>query len=257
MKYVHIRKLEKYHPGYKDRTLIWCKTYFSMINSDVDFEMLCEIDKWRFICFVMLEIQMQKPVPLDENYLIRKGFSLEHRPISKTLNMLQKFIEVCNTDVTDNKKVCDENVTQSRVEKSREEEICVFFNKFWELYPRKIEKKKTEEIFHNKIREKDFEDLEKAVKNYVSHTEDSDPKFIKHPSTWLETWDDWVSMEESLPKVDLDLKMNSTGLYQTLNKGVCRYLFTFETLEEYEEYKNDESKLEELKSSLQETNIGG
>ena len=103
MSTIHVKNLEKYHPSYKDRNLIWCKTYFSMINSDPDFELLNEIDKWRFICFVMLELQIKKPIPLNEDYLIRKGFNLKKRPIALTLRMLHTLIEVCEEPL----HICD------------------------------------------------------------------------------------------------------------------------------------------------------
>ena len=112
MEYIHIKSLEKYHPTYKDRNLIWCKVYFTMINADPDFEMLCEIDKWRFICFIMLEIQTKKPIPLDDGYLRLKGFDLKKRSMSLTLKMLHNFIEV--------KKVC-----ALEVEEEVEEEVEV------------------------------------------------------------------------------------------------------------------------------------
>ncbi len=115
---VHIKNLDLYNPGYKDRSLIWCKVYFSMINADPGFELLCEIDKWRFIALVMLELQLKKPVPLNEKYLERKGFDLDNRPMSLTLKMLHNLIEC----VTEDSNVCYAHVTQSRVEKSRIEE---------------------------------------------------------------------------------------------------------------------------------------
>ncbi len=70
---VHVKNLEKYHANYKDRTLIWCKVYFTMLNADPEFEMVEEIDKWRLLAFVMLELQIKKPVPLNDKYLKRKG----------------------------------------------------------------------------------------------------------------------------------------------------------------------------------------
>ena len=94
MQYVHVRKLEEYHPGYRDRELQWCKAYFKMLNADPDFEMLDEIDRWRFLAFVMLELQIKKPIPLNEDYLRRKGFDIKKRPISATLKMLHNSIEV-------------------------------------------------------------------------------------------------------------------------------------------------------------------
>ena len=48
MKYIHVENLEKYHPGYKDRELIWAKTYFTMLFGDAEFELIeNETDKWR------------------------------------------------------------------------------------------------------------------------------------------------------------------------------------------------------------------
>ncbi len=111
MQYVEVVNLEKYHPGYTDRSLIWCKAYFSILNAEPEFELLCEIDKWRFIAFIMLQLQIKKPVPLDRAYLERKGFDYKKRHISLTLQMLHSFIKVCGEN--------NKNVTQSRVDKSR------------------------------------------------------------------------------------------------------------------------------------------
>ena len=119
MEYVHVKNLEKYHPNYKDRNLIWCKTYFTMVNSEPEFEMLTETDKWRFIAFVMLEIQMKKPVPIDDEYLKRKGFNLEERPISLTLKMLHNFID-CVTNPVHN---FEPSVPYIREEKIRKDNV--------------------------------------------------------------------------------------------------------------------------------------
>lgn len=100
MKYIHVKNLEKYHPGYKERDLIWCRAYFKMLNSDPEFELLCEIDKWRFMAFIMLELQLKEPIPINPEYLERKGFNLKTRPIQLTIKMLHGLIEVCNAGVT-------------------------------------------------------------------------------------------------------------------------------------------------------------
>jgi hypothetical protein len=117
VEYIHIRNLEKYHPKYKDRSLIWCKAYFSMLNSDPDFEMLCETDKWRFLALIMLELQLKKEIPLDEAYLQRKGFDLEKRPISKTIQMLHTLIEIRTPSVTQSRV---EYIEKSRVDVDKE-----------------------------------------------------------------------------------------------------------------------------------------
>jgi len=94
-KYLHIRSLEKYHPGYKDRELKWAKMYFNMVQGDPDCEMITsEIDFARLIKFIILELQAKRPIPLEPEYLKRKGFDIKKRPISLTINMLHNFVEV-------------------------------------------------------------------------------------------------------------------------------------------------------------------
>jgi len=116
LKYLHIKDLEEHNPGYKDRSLIWCKVHFKMINADPIFEMLDEIDRWRYLAFVMLELQLKKPVPLDEKYLTKKGFNFEDRPMSLTLEMLHNLIGV----VTEDSEVrAKSRVEYSRIDKSR------------------------------------------------------------------------------------------------------------------------------------------
>lgn len=100
MKYIHIKNLNKYHPGYKDRTLQWAKIYFKMVQGDPDCELIeNEIDWGRLIKFILLELEAQKPIPINERYLTKKGFNLKKRPISLTINMLHNFIEVIHGDV--------------------------------------------------------------------------------------------------------------------------------------------------------------
>jgi hypothetical protein len=131
MEYLHVKNLEKYHPGYKDRDLKWFKCYFKMVNADPEFEMLCEIDKWRFIAFIILELQYQKPIPLESAYLTRKGFDLKKRSISLSLQVLHNSVEV----VTSDDKPCSGSVTQNkskiREEKEEEGDLRNAFISYW------------------------------------------------------------------------------------------------------------------------------
>jgi hypothetical protein len=73
----------------------------------------------------MLQLQSRKPVPIDPEYLSRKGFDFKKRDMSLTLQMLHNFVTlVTEQDDLLLRKVepCD---TQSRVEKSREEKSRV------------------------------------------------------------------------------------------------------------------------------------
>jgi len=165
VEYIHVKNLDKYHPGYKDRALIWCKAYFKMINADPDFEMLPEIDKWRYIAFIMLELQTQKPIPLNPEYLKRKGFDLKKRSISKTINMLRNFV----SSVTEEGESCV--VEKRREEKRREEEEYSGIQKKWNDFANKNDLPKIRELSKTRIgkinarlKEKDF-DLDLLFKN--------------------------------------------------------------------------------------------
>ena len=120
-KYLHVRKLEDYHPGYKDRTLQWAKIYFRMVQGDPDCELIeNEIDWSRLVKFILLELQAQKPIPLCTKYLVKKNFDLKKRPIDLTINMLHNFIEVVTLDgklcVIDKDKEEDKDKNKSRGE---------------------------------------------------------------------------------------------------------------------------------------------
>lgn len=120
MQFIHVKNLETFHPGYKDRQLVWAKIYFDMVQGDPEFELIeNEVDKWRFVGLICLELRAQKPLPNDDKYW-KKYFDIKKRPMSMTLNMLQKFLE----SVTEDENSCSVDKEEDK-EKSRVEERYV------------------------------------------------------------------------------------------------------------------------------------
>jgi len=118
VEFVHIRNLEKFHPGYKDRELLWAKIYFGLVQGDPEFELIEEeIDKWRFVAMICLELKAKTPLPNQAKYWRSKGFNLRKRPMSLTLRMLHNFIE----SVTQDGKLCgtDKEEEEDKEEKKR------------------------------------------------------------------------------------------------------------------------------------------
>jgi hypothetical protein len=116
MEYISIKNLEKYHPGYKDRTMTWAKIHVAMVHGDPEFELVeSEIDKWRFVAMVLLEMHSKKPLPNISRYWTSKGFDLKKRPMSLTLKMLHNFVVAVTEDVGE----ASPRVEESRVDKNR------------------------------------------------------------------------------------------------------------------------------------------
>jgi hypothetical protein len=129
MEYVHVRNLEKYHPGYKDRTLQWAKIYINMAEGDPDTELIDnEIDWGRLIKIILLELRAQKPLPNIDSYWAKKGFDTKKRPMSLTIQMLHNFL-VINTEDSTLRYV---EKSKSKIREDKEEEkskIYVDFEK--------------------------------------------------------------------------------------------------------------------------------
>lgn len=145
MEYIHVRNLEKYHPGYKDRTLQWAKIYFNAVAGDVECEMLHEIDWSRFIKMILLELRGQKPLPNKESFWRKQGFNLKNRSMSMTLGALQNFIVVCNKDeiATVESRYVDKEQEQDKEEDCKRktldtEEVSPFLRIWNEKMPWKI-----------------------------------------------------------------------------------------------------------------------
>jgi uncharacterized protein YdaU (DUF1376 family) len=79
------------------------------------------------------------------------------------------------------------------------------FNEFWELYPRKVGKKKAIEAW-NKIKQDDgsIERILEALKEQKETKQWQNHRFIPHPATWLnqERWNDEVEFEYLLEELD-------------------------------------------------------
>jgi hypothetical protein len=172
MEYIHIKDLEIYHPKYKDRTLTWGKIHFKLVTNP-KYKKLLEVDRFRFIALILLELHLQEPVPNDPDYLKGLGFNLRKRPMSLTLQMLQEYVKVCYSN---SEKPVQKSVSQSRVEKSRvekkREDICVIFS-HWNSKKQRSWKSHREltpeisEAIEERLKKYSPEQLVEAIDNYA------------------------------------------------------------------------------------------
>ena len=77
---------------------------------------------------------------------------------------------------------------------------ALFFQKLWEVYPRKDGRKEAERHFHATVKtEADQGRINLALGAYLDHIEreGTAPKFIKTGKVWFNNWQDWIPEEES------------------------------------------------------------
>lgn len=167
MDYVHVRNLEKFHPGYKDRSLQWAKIHCTMAQGDPDCDLITdEIDWCRLVKFILLELEAKKPIPLDDQYLTKKGFNLKKRPISKTLLMLHNFI-----DTLHNFEDSVPRVEKSRVEEDKDSGSVTDFFSYYVLKTKKQFKltEGSRELISKRLKDGfTVEQMKVAVDNFVN-----------------------------------------------------------------------------------------
>lgn len=95
-------------------------------------------------------------------------------------------------------KIKDKRLNKKETDSLFEKEILVVY----EAFPKKVGKSKGLKILRRDVQDQEaLTSLQKAIKNYANYVSDSDPKFIKHFSTWASEWRDWVDFEpEEKPK---------------------------------------------------------
>lgn len=67
------------------------------------------------------------------------------------------------------------------------------FDEWWMAYPKKVGKKAAEPAYRQALKDIDAESLLSAAKSYAKANQQTDPKFIANPKTWLNQgrWDEF------------------------------------------------------------------
>ena len=199
MEYIHVRNLEKYHPGYKDRTLQWAKIYINMASGDPDTELIeNEIDWARLVKIILLELRAQKPLPNSDRFFEMKGFNLKDRPMSLTIQMLHNFLDIV-TEMGETVTKPLRRVDKIRVREDKEEDSR--FLELWNQYPKRDGRKEAYRHFKNSVNsEEDWTLIQTALKNYLASGVVA-KGYVKNGSTWFNNWRDWIEPPQDLTPV--------------------------------------------------------
>jgi len=86
------------------------------------------------------------------------------------------------------------------------------FDRFYEIYPRKIGKGAAKTAFAKAIKKKPAQRIIEAAHEYLVACKGKDKKFIPHPATWLnqERWDDEIEFDQG--SIDTEFRSMVTDL---------------------------------------------
>lgn len=100
---------------------------------------------------------------------------------SNNLNItVQEFIQHINNN-NDNERIVDESYHES----SPQKDIDDFFEKIWQLYPKKLGKSSISKSKKKELYKVGYDALAKCIERYKEETKGWDIKYIKHGSTFF------------------------------------------------------------------------
>jgi len=133
---------------------------------------------------IVSEFELVNEQPIDQN---ERGIAQNEQRVDQNEQTIPNVNTNVNTNVNNN--------AQSEIER--------MFNSFWDVYPRKVAKKKAKQIFTSllkkktgKARETLFAEIMSGLRKYKNSRQWSDAQYIPHPTTWLnqERWRDEVEI---------------------------------------------------------------
>lgn len=116
----------------------------------------------------------------------------------ENLSMITRVVRDTNVPCTESDRynTIQYNTNNNAHVEHVHEHVNLDFEHVYENYPRKLGKKRGLERLKKKIKTAEqFENLLKAVDNYAAHCKTLDPQYIKHFSTFVNEWEDWVEFK--------------------------------------------------------------
>lgn len=220
------------------------KSYRAKWNNPI-FRNLLEAAIWAWMCDTAVWkeakirfngelVTLQRGQLITSRGFMAKGFCVGERVIRTFLDHLETdgmidqqttsrgtIITLCNYDkYQENENVIDQQTNKQttshrpatdhnkKEDKENKEDNNIYaerFLEFWEVYPRKINKAKTQKIFHQLLKKGiDHEAIITGARNYNEETGGTEERYIAHATTWLngERWKDEKTKLKKLPTLE-------------------------------------------------------
>jgi len=185
-----------------------------MVQSGVDMSKVTD-DNAAKLSSKLSNLQM---ITLDNEVITITNWKKRQGIVLTGYERVKRFREKQLFDNADN---ADDNI---RIDKNRIDKNIILdhFVKFWDLYPRKVNKKKSFDIYRRVVTSDELAaKIIAALKNHIESEQWKTPQYIPHPTTWLnrEGWDDEVIKAVKKPFYKGDPVIEKNGKKYVIVKG--------------------------------------
>lgn len=123
-----------------------------------------------------------------------------------------RYMQICNEGIGKNattpigKNAIDNNTSFNTTVNNTKNIYTSDFEQFWNIYPRKVDKKKAFKSFKTVIKNHSLDTILQGTHKYAQQVQKTESKFIKHPATFLnnDSFIDGYEEGGSLSAKDLD-----------------------------------------------------
>lgn len=207
---IQIRSWDKYNPR-KDYKHPWWFGFNNQFFTDPDFYDFTDKEKifWIYMLCEASRYNKNGILPLIVEHCYRT-INCNKKDIDRTLKKLLKIKAIYIRDRGGEYGICTESVLHITEQNITEHNITthmpdsknpasVFdYLVHYKKYPRKEGKSRGLALCKAQIKtQEDFDLLGKAIDNYVEHCKvnATEPRYIKHFSSFMSTWRDWLDQE--------------------------------------------------------------
>ena len=191
---ISINNWDEYNPRKDLKSMPWFRIQSDIGSSESLFGLKPEC-KWLFIFLLSHAAKkLTGDFCLEPNYITHYS-GVQQSDILKYLKQLETNGLVRITNESD--RITNGSVPKRREEKRREEHTHTScapdLEAVYQKYPLKKGKSRGMKKIQREIKTPDdFERFSKAVDNYANDVKNTEPRYIKHFSTFVSEWTDWV-----------------------------------------------------------------
>lgn len=199
---ITIKNFDRYNPRKDLKSMPWCR----LENNFYDLEDFYDLDvyaRWLFIFLLCQAAQkVSGTIEIDKNYMIFKSKLTEKQLDSALSSLEDKSVILLETNEHERTRSdsCLTNERTNITNSTNTNDLDFDFDSLYEKFPRKQGKQKGIEKLQSIIKtQDDYDNVMQGIIKYKNYcdTNQTDKKYIKHFSTWVNSfgWKDEYEIE--------------------------------------------------------------